>query len=70
MTKDRSDLLNLCIGLIELKFEVTNYEELYTLLDTQFGHMKFSMDEIVEYYSLSTEIEDKYLILKNTNSEG
>jgi hypothetical protein len=72
MNKDRSDLLDMSIGLIELKYgnkQQRDYNELYALLDQEFPKMRFSLDEIVEYYALSLEMEDRLITFKNATND-
>ena len=71
MNKDRSDLLDFCIGLVELDYgKQATYKELQETLELAFPQAKFSIEEVEEYYSLSVEIEDRYLTLKNSGNEG
>jgi len=72
MEKDRSDLLDMSIGLLEAEFgvKVRSYEELYDQLDQYFGSLRFTMDEIVEFYSLQLAMEDQMLIMKNAGLNG
>lgn len=69
MTKDRLDLLDICISAVNLKYKSYNSpEQLQDLLDIEFPRLSFTIDEIVEFNSLSMDIEDNLLILKNTGN--
>ena len=73
MDKDRADLIDIAITVVEQRFgSLTNvfYEDLFKILDLYFPLLRFTLDEIVEHYSLAIEVEDTNLILINTGNEG
>jgi len=70
MDKDREDLLDLSIGIVEMELgRRIPYEELYPLLDYYFGSLRFTMDEIMEHSFVGIDEEDAKLILKNSGND-
>jgi hypothetical protein len=64
MIQDKFDALNLCIGLVEdLYGPQESYEELVDVLNSEFPQEEFTLDMVVEFYSVSHEIEEKRIFL-------
>lgn len=70
MTKDRNDVIDLCVGLVEAKFgPQPTYEQLTTKLRTEFPELQIKFDEVLEHYSMSIEL-DELLTQYNTYIYG
>ena len=65
MKKDRLDLLNTCITLVQSKHTYNTVEHLQKLLTIEFPNLMFTLDEVIEINMLSLDIQDTMLILKN-----
>lgn len=63
--ENRMDALELFIGLVQsVHGSPGTYEELLNWLTEDFSEMNFTMDEVVEHYTLVREIEDLHIQLR------